>query len=91
MYGYGETEALQMTFAALMPEDCHGEIDEIFGRLKNGKTIKSLKSKRVTKNGEILNIWLTATALKDESGKPVEMAFTERDLAWLSQTDRSPK
>jgi two-component system, chemotaxis family, CheB/CheR fusion protein len=47
--------------------------------------IKSHKSRRKTQVGDILDVWLTATALADESGQPVEMAITERDLAWLSE------
>jgi hypothetical protein len=28
---------------------------------------------------------MTATVLNDETGNPVEIAVTERDLAWLSE------
>jgi hypothetical protein len=28
---------------------------------------------------------MTATMLKDQTGQPLEMAITERDLAWLSK------
>ncbi len=27
--------------------------------------------------------WLTATVLKDESGRPIEIETTGRDLAWF--------
>jgi two-component system CheB/CheR fusion protein len=85
MYGYSESEALKMNFAALLPEDRHNEIKEIAARLRKGETIKSFKSQRKTKDGNLLNIWLTATILKDETGQPMEMAVTERDLAWLGK------
>jgi two-component system, chemotaxis family, CheB/CheR fusion protein len=84
VYGYSESEALNMNFSALLPEDRHNEIKEIAARLRKGETIKSFKSQRKTKNGNLLNIWLTATILKDETGQPLEMAVTERDLAWMS-------
>ena len=57
----------------------------IADRLRKGETIKSFKSQRKTRSGKLLNIWLTATVLNDETGQPVEMAITERDLAWLSK------
>ena len=85
MYGYSESEAMQMNFAALIPEDRPDEIKEIVARLRSGKAIKSFKSRRRTKDGNLLEIWLTATVLKDETGHPVEIAVTERDLAWLSK------
>ena len=83
MYGYSETEALKMNYTALIPKNSPDEIDEISDRLRKGETIKSFRSRRRTKSGKELDIWLTATVLNDETGHPVEMAITERDLAWL--------
>jgi two-component system, chemotaxis family, CheB/CheR fusion protein len=85
MYGYSGSEALQMNFADLIPADRPDEIEKLAARLKKGEIIKSHKSRRKTQAGDILDVWLTATALADESGQPVEMAITERDLAWLSE------
>ena len=85
MYGYSESEALKMNFTDLIPEDLPDEIEKITGRLKKGEIIKSHKSRRRTRAGNILEIWLTATALVDEAGQTVEIAITERDLAWLSE------
>ena len=85
MYGYSKSEALQMNFSVLIPADHPNEIRDIVARLRKGEAIKSFKSRRRTKDGNLLNIWMTATALNDETGHPVEMAVTERDLAWLSQ------
>ena len=85
MFGYSELEALQMNFSALVPKDRSGEIKKIVSKLKTSGSIKSFKSQRVTKDGKLLDIWMTATVLKDETGKPVEMAFTERDLGWFPE------
>ena len=52
--------------------------------MKEGKEVKSFRTKRETKDGRILDVWLTATKLVDEKGKTTEIATTERDLAWLS-------
>ncbi|MBT8341875.1 MAG: PAS domain S-box protein, partial [Desulfatitalea sp.] len=86
LYGWAESEALQMNYAALVPEDRSDEIKKIAGRLSKGEPIKSFESQRMTKDGKTLNIWLTATPLTDEKGRSVEMAFTERDMAWLAET-----
>ena len=83
MYGYNESDALQMNFSALLPKNRAGEIKEIAARLRKGEIIKSFKSRRRTKVGKLLDIWMTATVLYDDAGHPVEMALTERDLAWL--------
>jgi hypothetical protein len=43
------------------------------------------KYRRKTKDGTILETWLTASALTDENGRLAEIAITERDLAWLAK------
>ena len=85
MYGWTQAEALKMNAADLVPKDGQKEIQTLIGKMKKGETVRSFKSQRKTKNGRILDVWLTATVLADESGRPVEMATTERDLAWLSE------
>ena len=83
MYGWSESEALRMHIGELMPEDKQDELPSLLEKLKRGEDITSFTSRRRTKAGEILEVWLTVTALADESGRPIELATTERDLAWL--------
>jgi two-component system CheB/CheR fusion protein len=45
--------------------------------------VKAFKTRRITKDGKLLDVWLTATVLTDDNGQPTEIATTERDLAWL--------
>jgi hypothetical protein len=37
------------------------------------------------KSQGILDVWLTGTALSDESGRPTEIVTTQRNLAWLTE------
>ena len=80
-----------MNFADLVPEGRPNEIRKTIDNVVKDNTIKSFKTRQLTKNGKILDIWLTATALTDESGQPVEIAITERDLAWLPKDYRGRK
>jgi len=91
MHGYTEFEALQMNFADLAPKGRPNEIKETIDKVVKDNTIKSFKIRQMTKDGKILDIWLTATLLTDENGQPVEIAITERDLAWLPKDSRGRK
>jgi two-component system CheB/CheR fusion protein len=91
MHGYTEFEALQMNFEDLAPKGRPNEIKETIDKVVKDKTIKSFKIRQMTKDGKIMDIWLTATALTDENGQPVEIAITERDLAWLPKDSRDRK
>jgi two-component system CheB/CheR fusion protein len=83
MYGWTEFEALKMNIEELIPKEIIKEEKAFMDKLIKGETVSALKTRRMTKSGKNLDIWLTATVLNDESGQPIEIATTERDLAWL--------
>ncbi len=83
MYGWTEAEALKMNISELGPEDKQNELKPVIKKIAAGETVKSFKRQRKTKAGKILDVWLTGTALLDERGRAIEIAITERDLAWL--------
>ncbi|MCJ7540739.1 MAG: PAS domain S-box protein [Desulfobacterales bacterium] len=70
MYGWTEAEALKMNFRELVPEDKQSELKWLIEKRVRGEPVKSFKSQRKTKTGKILDVWLTVTALRDESGRP---------------------
>jgi two-component system CheB/CheR fusion protein len=80
MYGYSEAEALQMTIEALVPEDERSLVGGFLEAIKRGEEIVSLEVKRRTKDGRLLDVWLTTTKLVDDQGRPVAVATTERDI-----------
>jgi two-component system, chemotaxis family, CheB/CheR fusion protein len=85
MYGWNESEALKMNADEPVPEDQRRESKSFIEKLKGDEDIKSFTSRRKTKAGKILDVWLTVTALADESGRSIEIAATELDLAWLAE------
>jgi len=85
MYGWSQAEALHMNIRQLVPKGKNKEMAEYTKKLKTGRSPNSFETQRLCKNGKILNVWLTVTALKDASGKLVEIASTERDISELKQ------
>jgi two-component system CheB/CheR fusion protein len=83
LYGYSEAEATKMNIRDIIPKEKSEEALDFAKQVKEGKQVKSFKTQRKTKDGRILNIWVSATRLVDAQGEPVEIATTERDLAWL--------
>ena len=80
MYGYTETEALQLHSADLVPEDERAAHEEVIGRVARGEDVESFETRRVTKDGRLLDVWLTVTRLTDDRGNPIAIATTERDI-----------
>ena len=80
LYGYTETEVLKMNIIEIVPEDKRqGTLGQI-KQIKTGIPVESMETKRTTKDGRILDVWLTATKLVDDTGNIVAVATTERDI-----------
>jgi PAS domain S-box-containing protein/putative nucleotidyltransferase with HDIG domain len=88
MYGYSEEEALKMNIGRLTPPTKDAEQKEFTRRLIAGETVTSLETRRVTKDGRILDVWLTVTKLMDDTGKPIGIASTERDITERKQAQK---
>jgi PAS domain S-box-containing protein len=91
MYGYSEEEALQMNIERLTAPGKVEEQEDFTRRLLAGEAITSLETQRVTQDGRILDIWMTVTKLVDDTGKPVGIASTERDITERKRTEEALK
>ena len=81
IYGYSEAEALRMNIVDTVPAEYQEEAREFLSSLKRGKLVPSLETKRKTKDGRIVDVWLTNTKLTDDKGKLTGIATTERDIS----------
>ncbi|MDZ7640796.1 MAG: PAS domain S-box protein [Desulfurivibrio sp.] len=89
MYGYSEAEALQMSIERLTASGKVQEQKDFVRRLLAGETISSLETQRVTKDGRVLDVWMTLTKLVDDAGKSIGIASTERDITERKQSEES--
>ena len=80
MYGFSEAEALLMNIELLTAPDKIAEQKDFIRRLIAGEAITSFETQRVTKDGRVLDVWMTVTKLMDDAGNPVGLASTERDI-----------
>ncbi|MDH3597798.1 MAG: PAS domain S-box protein, partial [Rhodospirillales bacterium] len=85
MYGYTEAEARELTISDLVPERQQARMFQLIEQLVGGEKVASFESKRRTKDGRVIDAWLTATLLRDEDGIPNAVATTERDLTEIKR------
>ena len=81
MYGYSEADALRMNIVDTVPKDYQEEARAFLASLKRGELVPTLETKRKTKDGKIVDVWLTNTKLTDDKGKLTGIATTERDIS----------
>jgi two-component system CheB/CheR fusion protein len=89
LYGFSEAEALQMNADQIIPEELRGDVRTYWERLRQGERVDSWETQRRTKDGRILDVWITSTALKDEAGRPIAIAKTARDITEQKRAQRA--
>ena len=88
MFGYSEAEALQMKVEQMIPEEALPKVRSYWERMRQGERVNSWESQRRTKDGRVLDVWVTATVLKDAQGRPVAIAKTKRDITERKKLER---
>ncbi len=69
MYGWSEAEALAMNIRDLIPEGRREEALAMVRQLARAEVLEPYRTQRIAKDGRIVEVWLTATALMNESGE----------------------
>lgn len=80
MYGYSAAEALQMNVVSILPEQKRDEARDFVRQYSKSMPVQMFETQRLTKDGRILDVELTVTAYRDEQGRPIGVATTERDV-----------
>ncbi len=80
MYGWSEAEALTMNISSLVPKTRKEEEMKVLKKLSQTKILEPYRTQRLTKEGLIVEVWLTATSLANEAGEAYAIATTEREI-----------
>jgi len=73
MYGYSEEEALVANIERLTAPGKVAEQKDFIRRADRGESITSFETQRVTKDGRVLDVWMTVTKLNGrcrKAGRP---------------------
>jgi len=78
MYGWSESEAKEMNIRDLIPEGQREEALAAIRRISRAEILEPYRAQRIAKDGRVLEVWMTSTALVDETGNMYAIATTER-------------
>lgn len=78
IYGWTEAEAMQMNVRDRIPAALQLEEVDVLTRLSQAEVLAPYETKRLTKDGRVLTVQLTATALTADDGDVYAIATTER-------------
>jgi two-component system CheB/CheR fusion protein len=80
MYGWTETEALKMTTCSLIPEERKEEEVNKIKRLSRAEALEPYFTQRLTKDGQKVDVLITASSLIDENDVIYAIATTEKEV-----------
>ncbi len=89
MYGWSETDALNMNVSKIIPEDRIEESLGIMKELAKGEVFGPYQTQRISKEGRILDVWVIATPLVNEEDEVYSIASTEREIISKSRQKTS--
>jgi len=89
IFGYEECEIVGRSILMLIPEELHGEEEEILRKLKAGERIVHQETVRLTKTGERVQVSLTISPIKDENDKVIGAAKVARNISEQKKAEES--
>jgi PAS domain S-box-containing protein len=80
MFGYSADEMIGESIYKLIPQDRQDEEPLILARLKSGERVQHFETKRLTKDGRLIDVSVTVSPVKDSDGKIIGLSKIARDI-----------
>jgi PAS domain S-box-containing protein len=80
VYGYSAAEVVGHSINALVPSDRLDETSQIIEKLKRGEGVDRFETVRMKKDGELVDVSLTVSPIRDAAGNTVSAATIARDI-----------
>jgi len=77
MYGWSEAEALVMNVRDRIPKSQNTDELSVIHQLSQSQVLEPYRTQRIAKDGTVMEVWITSTALVNEAGEIYAIATTE--------------
>ena len=89
LFGYGADEIVGQSIRVLIPPDRQHEEAEILERLSQGERIEHYETVRRKKNGQLFDISLTVSPIRDAEGRLLGASKIARDITEQKRAQRA--
>jgi len=80
VFGYTAEEMVGTSIMRLIPDDRKEEEEQILSKIRCGESVEHFETLRLTKDGRLIHISVTASPIKDAAGVPVGVSKVARDI-----------
>jgi len=87
LYGYSAAEAIGTKGEFLVPDDIREELASVRARVRNGEKVDNYEAVRLRKDGTRVDVAITFSPVRNDSGKVVGFSLTVRDISERKRAD----
>ena len=89
IFGYAPEEAIGQSILLLIPPELHAEEFGIMAKLASGQRIDHYETQRLQKDGQLIDVSLTISPVRDAAGRVVGASKIARDISERRKTEEA--
>ncbi|MDQ2651782.1 MAG: PAS domain S-box protein [Chloroflexota bacterium] len=87
LYGYATAEAIGQSVTMLAPPGKAGDVAGLLALVRQGESINGHETRRLTRDGQLIDVSLAISPVRDVSGSIVAMSSIARDVTRLRRAE----
>jgi len=88
MFGWTAAEAIGQHITLIIPKDRRPEEDEVLARIRRGERVDHFETVRIGKDGQLLEVAITVSPIRDATGRIVGASKIGRDITARKQSEK---
>ena len=88
LFGHTAEEMIGQSILRIIPNDLQSEETEILRKIRAGERIHHYETRRIRKDGEIIDVSLTISPIKDRAGNVIGSSKIARDISQRRHMER---
>ena len=89
MFGYAADEMIGRSILTIIPPELHADEERILATIRSGRRIEHFETVRVTKSGERIDVSLSISPVRDETGSIVGASKIVRDITQRKRAEHA--
>jgi PAS domain S-box-containing protein len=89
LFGYSADEMIGKSILKLIPDDLHSDEKTIMESVRAGRPVEHFETVRLTKSGQLLDVSLTISPIRDEHGQVIGASKILRDVSMRRRLEQS--
>ncbi len=89
LFGYSADEMIGASILKLIPEDLHSDEKTIMENIRAGRRVEHFETVRRTKSGQLLDVSLTVSPIKDKHGRVIGASKILQDISTRKRLEQA--